>query len=150
MDTVIIAGCSVLDIKDYKNNYEGTGHTDSPGEEWLKTGPMRLLGYNYTAPLDTQGDDEDATKQIVDLWFGNGGMTNPVDAWMIANKNAKVGGLIKVHIGTNASAIDLTKSPWEYKYIYKTGFIPSYEICTVTYNAEENKWPDEIPIECQD
>jgi hypothetical protein len=49
LDTVIIAGCSVLDIKDYKNNYEGTGHTVSPGEEWLKTGPARLLGYNYTS-----------------------------------------------------------------------------------------------------
>ncbi len=54
LECVIISGCSVLDINDYNNNYDGEAHTRSPGKEWEGTGPAVLLGYNYYAPTDLQ------------------------------------------------------------------------------------------------
>ena len=71
LNCVIFAGCSILDINDYNNNYldhEGIwdqdDHVASPGKLWELTGPNVLLGYNYVAPLDSSG----APERIIRSW----------------------------------------------------------------------------------
>jgi len=112
LDIVIMAGCSVLDINDYNGNYDndGDGNTEPgpsanvfSGEQWAATGPKTLLGYNYKAPLDTQG-----TPGIINSWFDNRG-AGDIEAWKIANNNSS---------GRNACAIDAAGGT--YYYFHKT------------------------------
>ncbi len=156
IDTVIIAGCSILDIKDYNDNagfapvfgWPQINHTASPGEVWMGTGPKVFLGYNYVAPLDTQGGEVNATKQIVDSWFVKGGTSDPVNAWIEANEEATVN---NSQIATNVCAIVQTATSWEYHYLRRkidfTTFPPSfsYELSIVPYDEVNNKWPDTDP-----
>jgi len=81
---VVFAGCSVLDINDYNNNYVGTSeHVNSPGKLWAAVpGPEVFLGYAYTAPRDTQGAD-----RISSAWVANRGSMGDAAAWMKANDN---------------------------------------------------------------
>ena len=86
LDTVIIAGCAVLDINDYNNNYTGSGHTSSPGARWAATGVFTLLGYNYSAPHDNSG-----ATAIIQNWLGqiqNAESDNETVAWALANETA--------------------------------------------------------------
>lgn len=112
LDIVIMAGCSVLDINDYNGNYDndGDGNTEPgpsanvfSGEQWATTGPKTLLGYNYKAPLDTQG-----TPGIINSWFDNRGVGD-IEAWKTANNNSS---------GRNACAIDANGGV--YYYYHKT------------------------------
>jgi hypothetical protein len=84
LSTVIIAGCAVLDINDYNNNYTGAAHTSSPGKLWAASGVDTMLGYNYYAPVDNPNGT-----QIIKQWCGliNGGNISGDDAWGIANEN---------------------------------------------------------------
>ena len=93
LDCVIIAGCSVLDINDYNNNFPGLAHLLSPGKAWEQTGPNILLGYCYKAPLDSTG----APARIVSQWMVNRSVQGDVAAWMNANDNRN---------GRNACAIE--------------------------------------------
>jgi len=132
LDMVIFAGCSVFDIKDYGNRWSDPDeHAASPGEKWIRAGPVRFLGYNGTAPLDIQSGDPDTTKRIIHDWF-TGGKT--VDAWMKANLNSH---------GRNACAIDTGVTPWEYHYFRREGMF--WELKTVRYDVTGNKWPDFDP-----
>jgi hypothetical protein len=114
LEIAILAGCSVLDINDYNGNYDndGDGKTEVgpaanvfSGEQWAATGPKTLLGYNYKAPLDTQG-----TPGIINSWFANRAASGDIDAWKIANDNSA---------GRNACAIDAAGGV--YYYFHKTG-----------------------------
>lgn len=90
LDCVIFAGCSVLDINDYNNNFlsrsgvwDPEDHTASPGRKWAEVrGPVSFLGYAYTAPRDTQGADRIACE-----WVANRRTMGDVAAWMKANDN---------------------------------------------------------------
>ncbi len=84
VDTVVFAGCSVLDIGDQNNNYlSAMDHTASPGLKWLKSsGANALLGYAYKAPKDRQGGIE-----IAQSWCALRGGLGDADAWMQANDN---------------------------------------------------------------
>lgn len=90
LDCVIFAGCSVLDINDYNNNFlnrsgvwDPEDHTASPGRKWAEVrGPVSFLGYAYTAPRDTQGADRIACE-----WVANRRAMGDVAAWMKANDN---------------------------------------------------------------
>jgi hypothetical protein len=70
---LVIAGCSVLDIHDYNDNFTGTRASGAaigfePGLEWFRlTGNGRavLLGYNFTAPPDGRGPERIA-KELVE------------------------------------------------------------------------------------
>ena len=93
LDCVIIAGCSVLDINDYNNNFSGEAHSLSPGKNWEQTGPNILLGYCYKAPLDST----EAPARIVTQWRSNRSEQGDVAAWMNANDNRN---------GRNACAIE--------------------------------------------
>ena len=101
LDCVIIAGCSVLDINDYNNNFPGLAHLLSPGKAWEQTGPNILLGYCYKAPLDST----EAPARIIAQWRANRSVQGDVAAWMNANDNRN---------GRNACAIDCSKSPHEF------------------------------------
>ena len=99
LDCVIFAGCSVLDINDYNNNFlnpEGEwdpeNHAASPGKLWEAKGPNVLLGYNHYAPLDAS----QAPARIVQSWQNLRQTMGDVEAWMKANDNKN---------GRNACAI---------------------------------------------
>lgn len=88
LDCVIFAGCSVLDINDYNNNFlsrsgvwDPEDHAASPGKLWETTGPKVLLGYNYYAPRDDGG----APQRIINSWRDNRASMGDVNAWMKAN-----------------------------------------------------------------
>lgn len=88
LDCVIFAGCSVLDINDYNNNFLDPGgewdpqnHAASPGKLWEAKGPNVLLGYNHSAPGDAGG----APVRIISQWRANRAVSGDVDAWMDAN-----------------------------------------------------------------
>ena len=83
LDCVIIAGCAVLDINDYNDNYTGNDHAISPGELWEPLGPPILLGYNWYAPTDVQG-----AASIVSSWLANRNTLGDADAWRVANSNS--------------------------------------------------------------
>jgi hypothetical protein len=86
LDTVIIAGCAVLDINDYNNNYPTVSPPASPGKRWAATGVDTMLGYNFYAPLDTHG-----SVPIIKEWISLTTTTEATAeyAWGIANKDNK-------------------------------------------------------------
>lgn len=120
MNTVFIAGCSILDINNYnKRKHEDTGvkPTNSPGLTWSLTGPKHFLGYNWTAPVDNQDGDAFTTSKIIAecLSYIKGGMT-PEDSWMLANLHAKnVNGKAT---STNACAISNLSGSGNRVYYY--------------------------------
>ena len=122
LECAIFAGCSVLDVNDYNGNYSGTPeHTSSPGSQWANIKGLKfILGYAYTAPLDTQGAD-----RIANAWVANRGSMDDVSAWMKANDNRN---------GRNACAIQrIDDSYVRYSYFKKEkGFLyNSYQLTNV-------------------
>ena len=81
LDCVILAGCSVLDINDYNNNFGGSGHLASPGKMWCQTGVGTLLGYCGRAPADLNN----VSSAIITSWVSRRGSMGDIDAWMKAN-----------------------------------------------------------------
>jgi len=83
LDTVIVAGCAVLDIGNYNQRYNSM---NNPGQKWAATGPKLFLGYNWTANTDNAVGDKDWTSHIAKrlMNFEADGM-DPVDAWKQAN-----------------------------------------------------------------
>ncbi len=109
-----MAGCSVLDIGSYRADAKGFGFGSkiewllaggawSPGKYWENTGPGYLLGYAWSAPVDTDGT-ADVISNFIDA-INNG--ASIVDAWKQANEGI---------LTRNACLIDTTKSPHEYWY----------------------------------
>jgi len=84
------------------------------GEIWAGVGPEYLLGYNYRAPLDTQG-----AAGIIQSWYNKSG-GNKIDAWRDANDNLS---------GHNACAIWKGSVVNFYYYFHKTnrGLFNTYE-----------------------
>ena len=82
VDTVVFAGCAVLDIGDKGNHYlDPVSHSASPGLKWCASaGASALLGYCWKAPLDNQGG-----VQIINSWCANRSSLGDVAAWMAAN-----------------------------------------------------------------
>ncbi len=112
VDTAIISGCSVLDIKDYRAmnfglqnwlEWHAAGGAWSPGEQWERTGVKYLLGYAWNAPADTQGAPAIVNAFIANM---NAGMPVP-EAWMSAND---------LPLGSNACALDLSGPVKRYLY----------------------------------
>lgn len=124
LDVVIIAGCSVLGIGDFRyksfsfasrifnyGNLHSAGQIHSPGEEWENVGPGYLLGYAWAAPLDNQG-----AVTVVNRYTSHGG--NPIAAWGHANDPSVT------PTASNACAIDTTTTPHEYWYWDETSDSP--------------------------
>ena len=111
VDTVVFAGCSVLDIEDKAGHYSGTtaGHSASPGRKWISaSGAGILLGYAYKAPRDEQG-----AVDIIGDWCAMRSSTGDAEAWMKANDNPA---------GRNACAIRvLGGGRIEYRYFRRVG-----------------------------
>lgn len=112
LEAVILAGCSVLDIKDYRAQSFGIltyakwlakGGDSSPGAKWEATGPNYLLGYAWAAPLDTQGADAVAAAFTAGLNSGK----HVITAWRDANDSG---------LARNACLIDAGSSPPVYYY----------------------------------
>lgn len=137
LKVVIMSGCSVLDIKDYRARSFGKGaHTqwmlaggaNSPGETWEGSGPSYLLGYAWAAPTDLQG-----TQTIIKDFLNSITAGDPVvEAWRVANNPAKNSA------GINACAIDVSKTPHRFYYWDETKGYPDWE-CIVKGASE---WPE--------
>ncbi|MBQ3749553.1 MAG: hypothetical protein II863_19250 [Kiritimatiellae bacterium] len=93
VDTVVFAGCAVLDIGDRGDHYSNpASHSASPGVKWAASaGAGVLLGYCWKAPLDNQG-----AVRILNDWCSNRTALGDVESWMQANANRN---------GRNACAI---------------------------------------------
>ncbi|MFB3883212.1 MAG: hypothetical protein ACE149_18245 [Armatimonadota bacterium] len=98
IDRAIMAGCSVLDIRDHNNNYAGSDHTVSPGEDWETLGLAKMLGYNYGAP----GDPTD--QHIADEWLDG---PQSVESWLDVNGD---------HSAWNARVIYTSDSDRAYRF----------------------------------
>lgn len=112
LDVAIIAGCAVLDIKDYRAQSFGiltkaewlfAGGDWSPGAQWEPKGPQYFLGYNWTAPLDNQG----SAGIISNFLSARSGGESIINAWKQAND---------LGTGRNACVIDVISSPHVYWY----------------------------------
>ena len=93
VETVVFAGCAVLDIGDKGNHYSNpASHSASPGLKWAaSSGASALLGYCWKAPFDNQG-----AVRIINNWCSNRTALGDVESWMQANANRN---------GRNACAI---------------------------------------------
>ena len=120
LDYVIIAGCAVLDIKNYRAQSFGlatwlqwyaAGGDWSPGAQWEPKGPQYFIGYNWTAPLDNQG-----SAGIVSNFLSTvSGGASFVNAWKQAND---------LGVGRNACVIDCASIPHVYWYWNETSGTP--------------------------
>jgi hypothetical protein len=131
LEYVFFAGCSVLDIEDYRAQsfsfstrlaWTLKGGACSPGAEWEDKGPKFFIGYCWKAPLDNQG-----TAQIITDFFTayNNGSSIP-EAWKQAND---------LGIGRNACVIDTTATPHEYWYWDETSGSPIWTKITKGING---------------
>lgn len=108
LNIVIIAGCSVLDVNDYNDHYNGTQHNDSPGKRWATTGPAYLLGYNFSGPSDRGGGADIARRAAAYLHI------SPLTAWHVANEEKRA---------WNACAIETRQEsghPYKYYHYFDT------------------------------
>ena len=124
LNIVIIAGCSVLDINDYNDNYTGSQHNDSPGKCWATTGPSYLLGYNFSGPSDRGGGADIARDAAGYLQL------NPITAWYKANLKAGA---------WNACAIENTMTYKDY-YYFETVTVFKKALRAVWTRVSETEW----------
>jgi hypothetical protein len=144
LEVVIIAGCSVLGIKDYRARHfppgspgswgewllASLGGTASPGEAWEHTGPDYLLGYAYAAPNDVQ----DSQAILEDFLAAVAAGQDVVSAWGMANDPS-------VHpTGSNAAAIDAALEP--HRYCFWNELPTPAEWMCIQKNANSDTWPD--------
>jgi hypothetical protein len=90
LDTVFIAGCSLLDINDYNRGLRDIKHyttLTNPGAKLAGAGPKMLLGYNFKSPTDNRNGHSDFTAAIVAKFFDlEANQHNPPLNWLNANK----------------------------------------------------------------
>ena len=106
LNCVVIAGCAVLDVANFRLKSTGLFYRLKhrswsgavPGELWENAGPKYLLGYALKAPYDEDGGVDIATSFATDVRGGK----SVVEAWRNANDRAK---------GRNACAIDCSRVP---------------------------------------
>ena len=126
LDCVIFAGCAILDINDYNNNYilDPSNHTASPGKLWGAKGPSVFLGYNYYSPLDETG----APARIISDWLSRRSVDGNILSWMKANNN---------RYGRNACAIlHLDDTHIQYNYFKREkGYLFNSYILTNTIES---------------
>jgi len=96
VDTVMLFGCSVLEIGDYNNwwgdepegcpFYPPDGHTLSPGLAWIKApGPEVWLGFQDIAPAIGENNGEEAILTWANR-YAHG--IDPIEAWREATENS--------------------------------------------------------------
>ena len=121
----VFAGCSILNIGDFRSHSflrwktktrywfrkKQSYNDGSPGISWENVGPQYLLGYCWTAPLDSQGAPGIVTSFINNLKNG----MSKIDAWRDANNNS---------FSFNACAIDVSSIPHKFWYWDETSGIP--------------------------
>ena len=121
LNCVVMAGCSVLNIAGHRIKSFGLstrfkrwvyGHFDnSVGALWEGHGDVVLLGYCYTAPLDSNGSDGIARTFAAKVRSGMG----YIQAWKEAND---------IDNGRNACAIDCTATPHKFWFWDETSGAP--------------------------
>ena len=105
LNCAIIAGCAVLDVRNYRFLSQSiwyrlrNSHVMGlyPGELWESSGPRYLLGYALKAPLDEKGGTDIAIRFSSNVKSG----MNVIDAWRSAND---------CNVGRNACVIDCSQS----------------------------------------
>ena len=134
LDVVVLAGCAVLDVGNYRLNSTGWFYRlkhrnwfgDRPGERWESAGAKFLLGYALKAPLDNDGGASIASSFVANVKAGQ----DVLIAWRNANDRAK---------GRNACAIDCSTSPHVFWYWNETSGVPVWTSRTKGATV----WPSE-------
>lgn len=113
VDVVVIAGCAVLDINNYRSScfnlhtqigrWMYAGGSNSPGQSWEELSPKVYLGYAWKAPLDNNGGNAIAQNFVTNL--------NAGQDWIVAWENAN-----DCNDGRNACAIDCRDTPHVFWY----------------------------------
>jgi hypothetical protein len=120
LDCVIISGCSVLDIGNFRAKsfnsrtwlaWNIRGGDSSPGTQWESKGPKYLLGYCWKAPSDNQG----ATTIVSSFVSAATTNSSVILSWKQANDSP---------LGRNACAIDCSVSPHVFWYWDETSGSP--------------------------
>ena len=125
LECVVFAGCSILNIGDFRSKSfvkwktkakywfrkKQSQNGGNPGLAWENVGPKYLLGYCWTAPLDSEGAPEIATAFVNNL---KSNMAK-IDAWRNANNGASA---------LNACAIDTSSVPHKFWYWDETSGVP--------------------------
>ena len=125
LDVVIFAGCSVLNIGDFRSRSfmkwktkakywfrkKQSNNGGNPGMLWENIGAKYLLGYCWTAPLDTQGSAAIASTFIKNLKNN----MSAIDAWGDANSSTSA---------LNACAIDVSSVHHKFWYWDETSGVP--------------------------
>lgn len=126
VDTIIIAGCAVLDIKDFrassfsfrtKLKWHYKGGATNPGIKWESLGLDLYLGYAWLAPRDSEGGNAIAARFKANMSAGQ----DPVIAWKNANDCPE---------GRNACAIDCRTTPHTFWYWDERGSTPTWTSTT--------------------
>ncbi len=105
----ILAGCAVLDVRNYRLNTQKFLYRvrhfkmrgSYPGERWENCGAKILLGYALKAPLDSRGGTAIASRFVEQVKSGR----SVIEAWKIANDCPE---------GRNACAIDCVSDSREF------------------------------------
>ena len=112
VDILVVAGCAVLDIKDYRastfnvfgrRKWERKGGACSPGAKWESMGLSLYLGYCWLAPRDSEGGNDIAARFRANIDAGQ----DYVVAWRNANDCDE---------GRNACVIDCRTTPHTFWY----------------------------------
>lgn len=115
LDGVFLFNCSVLDIKDYNDNYPNDycdEESPNPGLRWIDvfTNVKLLLGYNYTAPTIIEDNGGVVLEAWKKYWLVD--EKNALDSWHQASSDYKGS-------SENAAAIDIKNSKYYYWKILK-------------------------------
>jgi len=139
---LIIAGCSILDIGDQSENFDGSSHNVSPGLDWAKTGPKYLLGYNYKAPYDDLDHNSRYTKEIIEKFMRS---DRKSERWLEANRDIcmeqfsgkypwKRGTSRNMQAAFNSCAIDTINNKYYYFDYKNTDYLKDPELAPPPIN----------------
>ncbi len=117
LDTVVLFGCSVLDIED-QNNWWGNGHLGregsadehrrSPGRSWIELGPQKWFGFQHYAPLVNIQDGDEIMFDWADSYVASGDKEPRDTWWRDATDNSS--------FTQSKSAVMIDRGDWAYHY----------------------------------
>lgn len=97
VDMFLMAGCALVDVNDYNNNYPEPNLKTSPGKDLEASGARLICGYNFKAPTDDFRGLSGFSALIVQLFFSqrNAVLTGAAPpqqtegtSWLTANRMA--------------------------------------------------------------
>ena len=135
VNAVVLSGCAVLDISNYRQQSFGWktslrwrthGGANSPGEAWESLDVGILLGFAWTAPLDGAGGVDVVQNFVSSVSSGSG----LIEAWRDATDSGAA---------RNACAIDKTVVPHVYWFWDEQSGVPIWTNAVKTAEGWERR-----------